>query len=193
MVPKVGLEPTRHHWRQILSLVRLPFRHFGNRDVPAGRSARHRQRVLRAVRGRTRRLLGPPRGTFEGLQYSLFLKKSSSKRKKAKKKQSSARALKHACGGAGGGRLRGRGRLWGRGAVYGAGEPSTGPPMEPGSRPWAGEAVYGAGGRLWAGEAVKGSLELSMGRGGLALRDKHRVSRRVRLTLGTGAAALWPL
>ena len=29
MVPKVGLEPTRHHWRQILSLVRLPFRHFG--------------------------------------------------------------------------------------------------------------------------------------------------------------------
>ena len=33
MVPKVGLEPTRHHWRQILSLVRLPFRHFGNREM----------------------------------------------------------------------------------------------------------------------------------------------------------------
>ena len=31
MVPKVGLEPTRHHWRQILSLVRLPFRHSGRR------------------------------------------------------------------------------------------------------------------------------------------------------------------
>ena len=29
MVPKEGLEPSRHHWRQILSLVRLPFRHFG--------------------------------------------------------------------------------------------------------------------------------------------------------------------
>ncbi len=39
MVPKVGLEPTRHHWRQILSLVRLQFRHFGKsgiRPVPHG-------------------------------------------------------------------------------------------------------------------------------------------------------------
>ena len=36
MVPKVGLEPTRHHWRQILSLVRLPFRHFGNREMFRG-------------------------------------------------------------------------------------------------------------------------------------------------------------
>ena len=30
MVPKVGVEPTRPRGRQILSLVRLPFRHFGN-------------------------------------------------------------------------------------------------------------------------------------------------------------------
>ena len=29
MVPEVGLEPTRPHGRQILSLVRLPFRHSG--------------------------------------------------------------------------------------------------------------------------------------------------------------------
>ena len=29
MVPKVGVEPTRSRERQILSLVRLPFRHFG--------------------------------------------------------------------------------------------------------------------------------------------------------------------
>ena len=29
MVPKEGLEPSCHRWRQILSLVRLPFRHFG--------------------------------------------------------------------------------------------------------------------------------------------------------------------
>jgi len=29
MVPKVGLEPTRCFQRQILSLVRLPFRHSG--------------------------------------------------------------------------------------------------------------------------------------------------------------------
>lgn len=29
MVPKEGVEPSCHHWRQILSLVRLPFRHFG--------------------------------------------------------------------------------------------------------------------------------------------------------------------
>ena len=30
LVPKVGLEPTRCRHRQILSLVRLPFRHFGS-------------------------------------------------------------------------------------------------------------------------------------------------------------------
>ena len=36
MVPKVGLEPTRHHWRQILSLVRLPFRHFGTQGIGPG-------------------------------------------------------------------------------------------------------------------------------------------------------------
>ena len=29
MVPKKGLEPLRSRERQILSLVRLPFRHFG--------------------------------------------------------------------------------------------------------------------------------------------------------------------
>lgn len=29
MVPKKGLEPLRPQGRQILSLVRLPFRHFG--------------------------------------------------------------------------------------------------------------------------------------------------------------------
>ncbi len=29
-VPKVGLEPTHPHGYQILSLARLPFRHFGN-------------------------------------------------------------------------------------------------------------------------------------------------------------------
>ena len=45
MVPKVGLEPTRHHWRQILSLVRLPFRHFGNREMfRGGESATSRER-----------------------------------------------------------------------------------------------------------------------------------------------------
>ena len=35
MVPKEGLEPSCHRWRQILSLVRLPFRHFGT-SVLAG-------------------------------------------------------------------------------------------------------------------------------------------------------------
>lgn len=29
MVPEVGLEPTRYCYRQILSLLRLPFRHSG--------------------------------------------------------------------------------------------------------------------------------------------------------------------
>ena len=29
MVPKEGLEPSWYRYRQILSLVRLPFRHFG--------------------------------------------------------------------------------------------------------------------------------------------------------------------
>ena len=29
LVPKEGVEPSCHCWRQILSLVRLPFRHFG--------------------------------------------------------------------------------------------------------------------------------------------------------------------
>ena len=29
MVPEVGVEPTRCYQRQILSLVRLPFRHSG--------------------------------------------------------------------------------------------------------------------------------------------------------------------
>ena len=32
MVPKKGLEPLRSRERQILSLVRLPFRHFGLSD-----------------------------------------------------------------------------------------------------------------------------------------------------------------
>jgi hypothetical protein len=29
LVPKVGVEPTRHCWHQLLRLARLPFRHFG--------------------------------------------------------------------------------------------------------------------------------------------------------------------
>ncbi len=32
MVPKEGVEPSCHCWRQILSLVRLPFRHFGREN-----------------------------------------------------------------------------------------------------------------------------------------------------------------
>ena len=31
MVPEAGLEPAQYRYRQILSLVRLPFRHSGNR------------------------------------------------------------------------------------------------------------------------------------------------------------------
>ena len=67
LVPKVGLEPTRHHWRQILSLVRLPFRHFGNREMFRGAS------------------IGPSERS-ESLQYSVLLQKSSSNGKKAEKK-----------------------------------------------------------------------------------------------------------
>ena len=33
MVPGEGVEPSRHRWRQILSLLRLPFRHPGNSDA----------------------------------------------------------------------------------------------------------------------------------------------------------------
>ncbi len=40
LVPKVGVEPTRHCWRGILNPLRLPFRHLGHADAltkPGGR------------------------------------------------------------------------------------------------------------------------------------------------------------
>src|SRR5215510_10582793 len=40
MVPQVGLEPTRRRRQQILSLPRLPFRHWGGRRAIYGRLCR---------------------------------------------------------------------------------------------------------------------------------------------------------
>ncbi len=65
MVPEEGLEPSCHHWRQILSLVRLPFRHSG-KCCPYGKR---------------------PYVMYEqySIQYPGFRKKSSSNAKKGEK------------------------------------------------------------------------------------------------------------
>ena len=36
VVPRVGVEPTRHRWQRILSPARLPFRHLGNHEKNGG-------------------------------------------------------------------------------------------------------------------------------------------------------------